>query len=169
MSKMVSAHRRRNAGTRGTAALELALIAPLLAMMLAAVTDFSFAYHSQLQLAAALAAGAQYAFSQGQIESGPTLVNDVTAFVSSVSAVKLASVSSNYNNGLSATSCYCLQGSPATYTGPLVCGASCTDGSGSTAGKYLSITASFSYTAFFSVDQSFFNSSVGQAVTVRVK
>jgi Flp pilus assembly protein TadG len=155
--------------TEGAAAVEFALVGPFLVFFFVGLADLSFAYHDQLQLSAALAAGAQYAFTKGQTESSSALPGDVTSFVNSISAVTLTSVSASYNNGLSGSSCYCVKGSPAVYTGPLTCGSACTDGSGSTAGKYLSISASYAYTPMFSLDQAFLNSSFTQSVTVRLQ
>ncbi len=163
------AHLGGGSGRAGVAALEFALLVPVLAALFLGVADFSTAYHYQMQLSSALAAGAQYAFTKGQGESGTALTTDVTNFITSVSAVHLSSVTASYNNGQSATSCYCVSGSPAVYTGPLTCGTACTDGSGSTAGKYVSISGGFSYTAMFSVDQVFFANPLVQTVTVRLQ
>jgi Flp pilus assembly protein TadG len=160
---------RGRSGTAGIAALEFALVLPFLFALFAGIADFSFVYHDELQLTAALAAGAQYAFTQGQTESGSTLTSDVTSFINTVSTIPLSTLSATYNNGLSATSCYCVKGSPAVYTGPLTCGAACTDGSGSTAGRFITITGGFSYTAIFPLDQSFFSNPMSQTVTARVQ
>jgi Flp pilus assembly protein TadG len=163
----------RNAGIRrgkaGVAALELALVAPVFTTLLVGVADFSMAYHQQLQLAAAVSAGALYAFAQGQTESGTTLTTDVKNFVTAVSAVSLTSVTVKYNNGLVATSCYCVHASPPTYSAAMTCGATCTDGSGSTAGKFVSISAKITYTAKFPPDQAFFPNPFTRRVTVRLQ
>ena len=156
-------------GRRGTAAMELALVAPVLLTFCICVADFSFVYHNQLQLSAALAAGAQFAFSAGQTESGATLPADVVNFVQAVSPVPLSSTSASYNNGLSATSSYCVKGYPAVFTGPFASGTACTDGSGSTAGRYVSISASFTYTAVFQPDQIFFSRPITQTVLTRLQ
>ncbi len=157
---------RRNAGV---AAVELALVTPVFTMLLIGVADFSMAYHRLMQLSSALAAGAQYAFTKGQTDSGSTLTTEVKTFVNAVTAVSLSSVTATYNNGLSATSCYCVSGSGPTYSAAMTCGAACTDGSGSTAGKFISISGSFSYTALFSLDQVFFTNAFQQTVTVRLQ
>jgi Flp pilus assembly protein TadG len=159
----------RKSWNAGVAAMEFALLAPFLFALFAGVADFSIAYHYQMQVASALAAGAQYAFSQGQNESGSTLTNDVTSFVNKISPVTLSSVTASYNNGLDASSCYCVSGSPPAYTGPATCGSACSDGSGSTAGKYVSITGSFSYTPLFVLDQAFFSGAFSQTVTARLQ
>jgi len=160
------ANKRRKAGVM---AVEFALAAPVFTLLLVVVADLSMAYHRLMQLSSTLAAGAQYAFAQGQTESGSTLTTDVSAFVSAVTPITLASVTVKYNNSLSATSCYCVNGSPPTYSSAMTCGATCTDGSGSTAGKFVSIAGSFNYTAVFPGDQVFFSNPYTQTVTVRLQ
>jgi Flp pilus assembly protein TadG len=161
--------RARRSGNAGAAAVELALLAPAFVSLLVGVADFSMAYHDQLQLSSALAAGAEYAFTKGQTESGSTLSTDVTNFVTSVSPISLTSVTASYNNGLSASSCYCVHGSTPSYTLSAACGTTCLDGSGSTSGKYISIFASFTYTAIFTADQVFFSGPFTQTVTARLQ
>ena len=157
-------------GRRGVAALELALILPVLVPLLLGVADFSMAYHRQLQLSATLAAGAEYAFSKGQNEVGTSLDNDVTTFVNAVTPVTLKALSVTYNNGdSSTTNCYCVDGATPAYTGPVTCGAACSDGSGSTAGKYLAISGTVSYSPLFSVDSVIFPTSFTQNVMVRLQ
>lgn len=159
----------RHADRSGIAALEFALLVPVLVVIFLAVADFGLLYYRQLQMASALAAGAEYAFTKGQSETGATLTADVSNFVNTVSPVPATSSTASFNGGLSATSCYCVAGSPAVFTGPLTCGAACTDSSGSTAGKYISITGSFSYAAMFVLDQVLFPASLAQTVTVRLQ
>jgi hypothetical protein len=161
--------RRTAAATAGIAALELGLLAPVLILLIVAMSDFSMVYHKQMQLSAALTAGAEYAFTTGQTESGTTLTTDVTNFVKTVSAVTLSSASASYNGGLIAADYYCVKGSPPTYSGPYVSGFLCVDGSGSTAGKYISISGSFTYTAIFAADQHFFPTAFTQTVLVRLQ
>jgi Flp pilus assembly protein TadG len=152
-------------------AVEMALVAPVLGMLLVAIADFSLAYHRVMQMSAALAAGAQYAFTKGQSESGSVLISDVQTFVNTVSAVSLTSVTAKYNNSpddTNVTSCYCVDGTTPTYT-VTPCSATCTDGSGSTAGKFVSVSGTFSYTAVFPFDRAFFTTPFTQTVTVRLQ
>jgi Flp pilus assembly protein TadG len=144
-------------------------VAPLFVALLLGVSDLTMAFHRQLQLSSALAAGAQYAFVHGQTETGSTLTTDVTNFVNAISPFTLTTVTSNYNNGLSTTSCYCVSGTTPTYSDTMTCGATCTDGSGSTAGKFVSISGKFTYTPLFSLDSAFFANPFTQTVTVRLQ
>ena len=154
---------------RGIAAVEFALLAPLLILLVLGITDLGMLIHERVQLSQVLTAGAQYAFRQGQSESGSTLATDVKSFVGTLSPVTLSSLSTSYNGGLESGSCYCVQGSSPVYTGPLTCGATCTDASGSTAGKFMAITAAISPTPLFSMDAYFMPGTLSATVTVRLK
>ena len=151
----------------GVAALEFGLLLPVLAVLFVGIVDFSMVYHDELQLASALAAGAQYAFAKGQTESGAALTADVSGFVTGISAIPLVSVGASYNNGGDAGGCYCVTGAQAAYTGPVACGGACADGS--TAGKYVTLSAGFDYTPMFAADQVFFTNPLMQSVTVRLQ
>jgi Flp pilus assembly protein TadG len=158
---------RSGLGARGVAAVEFGLILPVFVTLLIGCLDFGLAYLADAQLAAAVSAGAQYAFTQGQTESGSTLTSDVSSFVTAVSQVSLSALTVTNNNGLSATSCYCVTGATPTYTGPVSCGSTCTDGS--TAGKFVAISASFTYTPIFPADKVFFSTAKTQTITVRLQ
>ncbi len=142
-------------------------MAPVLLVFFTGITDLSMIFHKQLQLSSALTSGGEYGFTQGQSESGATLTADVINFVQTLSGSTLSSVTAAYNNGLVAADDYCVSGSPAVYTGPYAAGTVCADGS--TAGKFLSITATFTYTAMFKADRAFFANSFSQSVVVRLQ
>lgn len=152
---------------RGVAALELGLVSPILITMLVGVSDFSIVYHKQLQLSSALLAGSEYAQNKGQSETGTTLSNDVANFVQTISNVTLSSVTSSVNGGLIATDYYCVSGNPATYTGPYSNGALCTDGS--TAGQFISISGSYTYTPIFRANRAFLPGTFTQSVIIRLQ
>jgi Flp pilus assembly protein TadG len=156
-----------NLGRAGVASVELALLAPVLLLFVTSLTDLSMIFHKQLQLSSALTSGAEYGFTQGQSESGAALTADVINFVQTLSGGTLSSVTATYNNGLVATDYYCVSGLPAVYTGPYAAGTACADGS--IAGKFLSITGTFTYTAMFKADKAFFGNSFSQTVVVRLQ
>ncbi len=151
----------------GVASIELALVAPVFLLFFASIADLSMIFHKQLQLSAALTAGGEYGFTAGQSESGATLTADVVNFVKTLTGNTLSAVTASYNGGLVATSSYCVSGSPAVYTGPYSAGTICADGA--TAGKFLSITGSFTYTTMFKVDRAFLPTSFTQSITVRLQ
>jgi len=163
-------HRLIGCDRSGAGALELGLAAPLLTALCVGIVDFGFAYRKQLQLSGVIDAGAQYAFTEGQTETGTTLDNDVSGFISAISPLALSSVTVVFNNNdTNSNDYYCLSGNPATYSGPYSRGASCEDGSGSTAGEYVSVSASFTYTPLFPADKVFFSNPFTQTVYVRLQ
>jgi Flp pilus assembly protein TadG len=154
----------------GAGALELGLVAPFLTALCVGIADFGFAYEKQLQLSGVVDAGAQYAFTEGQTETGTALDNDVSGFLSAITPLPLSAVTIVFNNNdANASDYYCLNGNPATYTGPYSRGTSCADGSGSTAGQYVSVSASFTYTPLFPADKLFFSKPFTQTVYVRLQ
>jgi Flp pilus assembly protein TadG len=160
-------HSRKRDARDGVASLELALVAPVFLLFFASVTDLSMIFHKQLQLSSALTAGAEYGFTAGQSESGSTLTADVINFVQTLTGSTLSSVTATYNNGLVAADDYCVSGAPATYTGPYAAGTPCADGS--TSGKFLSISGTFTYAAIFKADKTFFPTSFSQSVVIRLQ
>jgi Flp pilus assembly protein TadG len=124
---------RWRADRRGTAAIELAIFAPVLAAMLVAVVEIGFAIRQQIQAQDAAAAGALYAGQHGWDSAG---------IASAVTGAKSGS-----NIAASPTpSEFC--GCPsAAGVGSAACGATCTDGS--TARTYVLVRASVARTSFF--------------------
>lgn len=114
----------------GLAAVELALILPILALMLAATLDLGMGLHAALEVRNAAQAGAQYAALQGF---------DATAAASAVTnATSLAGISAS-----PAPSQMC--GCPtATGISTISCASTCADGS--TPGSYARIDAQTSFT-----------------------
>jgi len=159
--------RWKSLGRAGVAAMEMGLVSPVLIAFCAGIADCSLVFHDKLQLSSALTAGAEYAFTKGQSETGTTLANDVTGFISTVSSINLSAVSTTYYGGTTSTSYYCVSTS-GVFTGSYTKGASCTDGSGSVAGQYVSISGSFAYKAVFPVDKSFMPTSFSQSIIVRL-
>jgi Flp pilus assembly pilin Flp len=142
----------------GVALVEFALLAPVLAVLCVGTIDFGLAFAAQLQLAAAVDEGAQYAFLTGsgvQASAVQTVVKTATPLPSVTATV-------SYNS----TSCYCPTGTPpalATQT----CGVACPDGS--MPGKFLSITAQYTYAPIFPSYGLIANPNLSESVTVRVQ
>jgi hypothetical protein len=88
-------------------------------------------------------------------------------FLQAISAVNLSSASASFNGGLNAADYYCVSGSPATYSGPYNIGSTCTDGS--TAGQFISISATYSYTPMFGANKAFLPGTYTQSVIVRLQ
>jgi Flp pilus assembly protein TadG len=154
-------------GRSGTAAMEMGIVAPLLVALSAAISDFSLVYHKQLQLSSTLASAAEYAMNKGQSETGSTLTTDVTTFVNTITPAALSALQVNYYGGTTATSYYCVSTTGA-FTANYTKGEACTDGSGSVAGQFITISASFAYSAVFPVDKAWLPKTYTQSVIVRL-
>lgn len=117
----------------GTAAVELALVAPLLLAILVPLADLGMAYSQQVQVQQAAQAGAAYAMLH------PWSSTSATAIANTVT-------SAGNLSGLSATpapsqSCGCPTGTAVTSA---TCGSVCSDGQN--AGYYVTVYASATYT-----------------------
>src|ERR1700733_3277594 len=106
----------------GAAALEFANLAPVFAVIMIGIVDFSFAFYSKLQLASAVSTGAQYAYINGQSLTSSTVatfLTNVQNVVKSASALSLPTPTVMYNNSTTnanASNCYCISVSPQTWT-----------------------------------------------------
>jgi Flp pilus assembly protein TadG len=143
---------------RGVAAVEFALTGTLMFAMLGAVVDFGLAIGAKGRLANAVADGIQYAVlnasngvTTGQIQTivqNSSLLPHVTATVTG-------------------PACYCVTGSTPSLTAA-VCGANCADGT--TAGSYVSISATYPYTAFMPAFSTLAGTTtLTEAATVRIQ
>jgi Flp pilus assembly protein TadG len=169
---------RHNAGV---AAMEFGLLAPLFVMIFAGTVNVGDAVVVQTQLDGAVAAGMNYALvhaSSVGSANGATLASSIATLVSTSAGGTAANTTVVVNNGptvtitsgTSASSgtasnadlCYCPTGSPSSWTWgtAVTCGNSCTGGG--TAGKFVTVTASYAFTPFFTA----FN--FGQSSTISI-
>lgn len=151
------------------AAVEFGLLAPVFVILFAGVIDIGSALYTQVRLEAAIAAGTNYALvHMGNVSSanGASLASSIATVVTTSNGGSAADGTVVVNNGPTVTvtagarassgtaanadSCYCPTGSPASWTwgSAVVCGNACTGGG--RAGKFVAVTASYSYTALFS-------------------
>ena len=159
---------RHNAGI---AALEFALIAPAFFIVFAGMTDLGHAMYMRVRLEAAVAAGTNYALvnanSVGSSSAGTSLAQAIASFVATSNGGTVPNATIVLNDGQTvqvtggiqtvsgsasnADLCYCPTGSPPNWSwGSAVspCGTSCAGGG--TAGKFVTITASYQFTPLFS-------------------
>jgi len=118
--------------SRGTAAIEFALIGPVLLLLLGGLGDFALAFWYKGLLASSVAQGASYAAMKG-----PT----VTALaIRGIVGQKLALPASSIT--VTGPSCYCVSGRPAVKANQ-VCENPCPGGA--RPGSYVEISARYTY------------------------
>jgi Flp pilus assembly protein TadG len=159
--------------------MEFAVASPLLIIMLGGAADYGQAQFQRSALANAVAAGAEYAYKLGALQTTtnanvstvvtqPNITSVVQAVFSSVTAQQTA-VTVTYlsiSPGVPSTGWYCITG-----TGPTVTGSSpggvCSDGS--TAGYYISFKASYSNNGIMNGFRSASSNTMSEQATVRVR
>lgn len=114
----------------GSAAIELAVGAPMLALILSALVDVGQGFYQLIQVQNAAQAGAQYALRHGW--DSASIQNAVLA------ATTLATISAS---PVPSQSCGCPAGNAIT---TVACGSSCSDGT--KAGTYVTVNARSPYT-----------------------
>ena len=117
VSRLAAAFRRC---ARGSVAIELALLAPVLAALLIGSVDFGTYIYKKMQLQSASRAGAQYAIQTGANSTDSTGISDAV-FRSSTDLDPGLSV-------ISATFCACADGSSSAVSDTTGCGGTCPGG-----------------------------------------
>jgi Flp pilus assembly protein TadG len=155
-------------GRRGTAAVELALISPILLILFAGVIDFGRVYHDEIELSSAVAAAAQYALlNVSSINSGgaASLAGTIGGIVANGNGAGWASASVTVNAGATsvvaggvttpggtasnADSCWCPTGGAAAWSWgtAATCGSTCAGGT--LAGRFVTIAGTRTFGAIF--------------------
>jgi Flp pilus assembly protein TadG len=146
---------------RGVAAIEFAIIAPIICLVLAAMLDFGLLLFVRFGLNENVSASTNYAIvNAAKVNStdGATLATNLTAIIpvavnatvvvnNGPQVTRTSQVSTASGTASNANSCYCptVSGSTVTWGSAVTCGSTCT-GSGF-GGKFVSVRASTSYTA----------------------
>lgn len=173
---------------RATAAIEFAFLMPVFLIMFVGIVDLGMMLVQDYRLDQAVAAGAEYAAIHGTSVSstgGATLATNIATTVASANGSGWANDTVVVNNGPSVTvtsgssssagtasnadSCYCPTGSPPSWTwgSAMTCGASCAGGG--TAGKFVTITATSSYTPILSIYHVINNGTLRQSAVVETQ
>jgi len=154
---------------RGVAAIEFALIAPVLLLFLGGIVDFGLLTVGQSQLANGVAQAAQYALLQGP---SVTAAN-VQAMVKSGSL--RAGLNATVTPVISGPACYCVKGEPAALvtpstplTGTFTCTGTCPTPEAAP-GAFLTITASFIYQPLMPFYSKLASTTVPESATVRLQ
>jgi Flp pilus assembly protein TadG len=160
-----SLFRRRD----GTAAVELALISPMLMILLAGIIDFGRAYREEIELSSAVAAASQYALLKvDSINStnAAALASTLSGIVANTNGAAWAGATVTVNDGATnavaggvatasgtaanADSCWCPTGASAAWSwgaAAATCGTACAGGT--LAGKFVTIAGTRQFTAIF--------------------
>ena len=153
---------------RGTAAVEIALSSVVFLPLLGGTIDVSMLIYTHFRLDAAVAAGAQYAMNNAanvNSGSGVSLATSIAALVANMQGAGWANSTVVINNGPSAVvnngsasssgtasnadSYYCPTGATGSWTwgSAVAAGASCSGGG--TSGKFVTVSASRTYSSIF--------------------
>jgi Flp pilus assembly protein TadG len=154
---------------RGVAAVEFALIAPVLLILLGGVADFGLIMTARSQLANGVAQGVQY-----------TLLTGPSATVSGIStAVQAGASRSGLTQAVTVTvngpACYCLSGRPAALSttstalsATNTCAGTCPAGTIGP-GAYARVTATFTYEPLMPFYSNIAATTVADTSTVRLR
>ncbi|MEA2741604.1 MAG: hypothetical protein QOH05_4911 [Acetobacteraceae bacterium] len=154
---------------RGVAAVEFAIVAPLMLIFLGGITDFGLLTASRSQLANGIAQGVQYALLQGP---GAT-ATIVSAMVRTGST--RAGLGPAVTVVVSGPACYCVTTTPALLVMPatalsatLTCPGTC-PAPAAPPGTFVIITASYVYQSLMPYYSQLANPTISQTVTVRLQ
>jgi Flp pilus assembly protein TadG len=160
--------RARRRSRAGTAAVELALVSPMLLTLLAGIIDFGRAYRDEIALSSAVAAAAQYALVNNasiNSTSAASLAATLSGIVANSNAAAWAGAAVTVNGGATsvashgtttasgtvanANNCWCPTGGSAAWTWgtAATCGTACPGGT--LAGKFVTITGTRTFSAIF--------------------
>lgn len=145
---------------RAVAALEFAIIAPVLIMLLAAAVDFGLFNYGRTRLNQAVSAGAQHA----QLLGTAATTSDVQTFI--VGMANLPHVTST----ATAPACYCIIGNPLArqLSSVMACVTLCPDGV-SLSTYYMTINATYSYSALMPLWDNFVGATATAMTTVQLQ
>ena len=135
------------ASRSGSAAVEFAIVFPLMLLIFAATVDLGFAYYQKSRIGSAISAASYYAVRNGNSLSSSnadtmrtTLESIIRSTLGSSTDFTVSILINNSTGATEASNYYCVTGYPPTYTST---GSSQTTCSGSlTSGKFVTISVS---------------------------
>lgn len=157
------------ADRRALAALEFALVSPLLLCLFGGIIDFGFLVVGRSALANGMAQGVHYALQKGP----PVSLSTIQEIVRQGSALAGLRPVVEVSNPVLA--CYCLSGTPAslTYsdlaTSNFTCSGTCAGSAETTPSIYLTFSASYSFTPIMPLYSYLASSTVQQEAKVRLQ
>jgi len=175
-------------GRAGTAAVEMALITPMLLILLTSIIDFSRVYYQEITLSAGVAAASQYALiNAANVNStnAAALATSLSAIVANSNANNWASATVTVNDGATnainngttttsgtaanANSCWCPTGATGSWSwgSATTCGSACAGGT--LAGKFVTVAGTRSFVAIFGNYGLITNTTLHQSTIVQVQ
>ena len=128
----------------GAAAVEFAVVFPLMLMIFAATVDLGFAYYQKSRIGSAISAAAYYAVRNGNTLSAATapviqatLESIVRSTLGTSTSITVSVLINNSTNPLDASNYFCVAGYPPVYTSTGLTPASCSGNV--TSGKFVTI------------------------------
>lgn len=144
---------------RGVAAVEFAIIVPVLLLMLGGLVDFALAFWNKGLLASSVAQGAEYA-----VLVGPDVL---ASNIQSVVGLKLAIPAAKIT--ITGPGCYCVSGTPAAAVST-ACVSLCPNATQATKpGTYVTISAQYTYTPFMPLYSKMTDTVLTETTVVRLK
>jgi Flp pilus assembly protein TadG len=172
----------------GVAAVEFAFLVPVLLVLFSGIIDISQMLYAYYRLDQAVAAGAQYAvLNAANVTSttGASLATSIATVVENANGTAWTNDTVVVNdgptvtvtNGTAASSgtasnadeYYCVTGSPLNWTWGTAYTTQTNCSGGDTAGKYVTVTASYNYVPLIGIYRIFTNSTLNQSAAVRVQ
>lgn len=154
---------------RGVAAVEFALIAPVLLMLLGGAADFGLIMAAKSQLANGVAQGIQYTLLTGPSATAPNIRTAVQAGAARSGLTQAVTVTVN------GPACYCLSGWPAVLSttstalsAKNTCTGTCPTGT-TGPGAYARVTATFTYVPLMPFYSNIAATTVADTSTVRLQ
>jgi Flp pilus assembly protein TadG len=156
------------ADRRGVAAVEFAIIAPVLLLLLGGIADFGLVMIGRSQLANGIAQGVQYA-----LLIGPSVSSSAVNTVVQTGAAR-AGITATISVQVTGPACYCVSGTPAalgTTSTAMSANYTCTNtcANSTTPSAFIIITASYTYASLMPLYSLLSNPTVSQSITVRLQ
>ena len=159
MLRRIQARLKKNG--RAYAAVEFALISPVLFALIGGVADFGLYVWARGQLSDAVSYGMQYAFLFGTANGANANIASAVTKVAQ-SALPSASVT------VTGPACYCVTGSNPPALTSQVCATKCA-ATNAVPGQYVIINANYTYTPIFPTISSYLSNTMYQSAVVQVQ
>ncbi len=173
---------------RATAAVETALLTPMLLILFAGIVDFGRVYREEIELSAAVAAASQYALNSASSvnsTSAASLAATLSGIVANSNGAAWAGATVTVNDGATsvvaggvttasgtaanANSCWCPTGNSTDWGWVVAatCGSACAGGT--LAGKFVTVAGTRAFTAIFGNYGLIGSTTLHQSVMVQVQ